>query len=314
MTHLDLGRIRAFVAAADAHNLSRAAALLHLTQPALSKQISSLEGDLGVRLFDRVSSGVQLTSAGHDLLERARQLLLQAEDLRERARLLQSGATGVLNVGATSMSIESFVAPFIFSFREQRPQVEVRVTEGGGVQLLRQVERGDLHLAITGPRAPHLVFQLLFPVRLVAVMTSDHGFAGCRTIELRRLVDEPLLALRPEFTGRQLFDAACQMSCVRPRIVFESGVPLALLAMARIRCGVAIVPSNQLIEGPTLAQVPIVHEGKSLGQWLAVNWHPQRELPLYAKTFIIELCANTEQTFPGQQFSYAPPVPMTGEA
>ncbi len=313
MTHLDLGRIRAFVAAADARNLSRAAALLHLTQPALSKQISSLEDDLGVRLFDRVSSGVQLTSAGHDLLDRARLLLLQAEDLRERARLLQGGATGVLNIGATSMSIESFVAPFIVSFREHRPQVEVRVTESGGVQLLRQVERGDLHLAITGPRAPHLVFHLLFPVRLVAVMTADHEFAGCRTIELRKIVDEPLLAMRPEFTGRQVFDAACQMSCLRPRVVFETGVPLTLLAMARIRCGVAIVPSNQLIEDPTLAQVPIVHDGRSLGQWLAVNWHPQRQLPLYAETFITELRASTEQTFPGGQFSYAPPVPVPGE-
>ena len=313
MTHLDLGRIRAFIAAADARNLSRAAALLHLTQPALSKQISSLEDELGVRLFDRVSSGVQLTSAGHDLLERARHLLLQAEDLRERARLLQGGATGVLNVGATSMSIESFIAPFIAGFRELRPQVEVRVTEGGGVQLLQQVERGDLHLAITGPRAPHLVFQLLFPVRVIAVMTSDHRFAGCRTIELRKLVDEPLLTMRPEFTGRQLFDAACQMSCLRPRVVFETGVPHALIAMARIRCGVALVPSNQLIEGPALAQVPIVHEDKSLGQWLAVNWHPQRQLPLYAETFIAELRAGTERTFPGGQFSYAPPVPVPGE-
>ncbi len=313
MTHLDLGRIRAFVAAADARNLSRAAALLHLTQPALSKQISSLEEDLGVRLFDRVSSGVQLTSAGHDLLERARLLLLQAENLRERAHLLQGGATGVLNVGATSMSIESFVAPFIVSFRELRPQVEVRVSEDGGMQLLQRVERGDLHLAITGPRAPHLVFQLLFPVRLVAVMTSDHRFAECLTIELRKIVEEPLLALRPEFTGRQVFDAACQMSCLRPRVVFETGVPLALLAMARIRCGVAIVPSNQLIEGPPLAQVPIVHEGKSLGQWLAVNWHPQRQLPLYAETFIAELRAGTKRAFPGQQFSYAPPVPVPGE-
>ena len=90
-------------------------------------------------------------------------------------------------------------------------------------------------------------------------------------------------------------------------------MPLALLAMARIRCGVAIVPSNQLIEVSTLAQVPIVHEGKSLGQWLAVNWHPQRELPAYAETFITKLRASTEHTFPGQQFSYAPPVPMPGE-
>ena len=69
---------------------------------------------------------------------------------------------------------------------------------------------------------------------------------------------EPLLVLRPDFTLRQLFDAACQMSCLRPRYVFETSVPPALLAMAGIRYGVAIVPSNQLIKDRALRRVPIV--------------------------------------------------------
>jgi DNA-binding transcriptional LysR family regulator len=313
MGHIDLLRIRAFVIAADAGSLSRAAAVLHLTQPALSKQIHSLEDELGVQLFNRAGRGVQLTSAGHDLLERGRQLLLHADSLTERARVLKGGATGVLKVGVTSMTLESVLAPFLPGYRRRWPDVDVWISEDGGMRLLRQVDQGDLHLAITGPRAPSLRFRLLFPVRSIAVMAADHRLARRRTVELREVVREPLLVLRADFTLRQLFDAACQTACLRPRFVFETSVPPSLLAMARIGYGVAIVPSNQLIEGRALRGAPIVHEGKSLGQWMAMNWHPRLLLPPYAETFMRELTAYTERSYPGREFSYAPPVPRPGE-
>lgn len=309
MAHIDLLRIRAFVAAADAGSLSRAAAILHLTQPALSKQIHSLEEELGVQLFHREGRGMQLTSSGKDLLQRSRQLLLDVESLSEQAQVLKSGATGVLKVGATSMTLESVLAPFLPAYRRRWPDVDVRITEDGGMRLLRQVHEGNIHLAITGPRDPDLRFHVLFPVRSIAVMTANHRLARRRTVELRELTDEPLLVLRPDFTLRQTFDAACHMSCLRPRLVFETSVPPALLAMARIRYGVAIVPSNQVIKDRTLRRVPVVHEGKSLGQWMAVNWHPRRQLPPYAGAFISELTAHTERTYPGHEFSYAAPGP-----
>jgi LysR family transcriptional regulator, cyn operon transcriptional activator len=309
MAHLNLSRIRSFVIAADESSLSRAAAVIHLTQPALSKQIHLLEEELGVRLFDRVGGGVQLTSAGRDLLERGRLLLLQAESLAERARVLEGGATGVLKVGATSMSLESFLAPFIPAYRGRWPGVDVSITEDGGMRLLRQVEHGELDVAITGPRAPELHHQLLFPVRVVAVMLTDHRLARRRTASLRDLVSEPLLGLRREFTTRQMFDAACQTSCLEPRFVFETSVPSALLAMARIGYGVALMPSNQLVKDRRLRRVPIIHDGKSLGQWMAVSWHGGRQLAPYAEAFIAELAARTKQGYPGREFSYAPPVP-----
>jgi LysR family transcriptional regulator, cyn operon transcriptional activator len=313
MAHIDLMRIRAFVIAADAGSLSRAAATLHLTQPALSKQIRALEDELGVQLFSRAGRGIELTSAGHDLLERSRQLLVQAESLSERARVLQGGATGVLKIGATSMSLESLIAPFIPRYRRRWPEVDVWITENGGMELLRQVSQGELHLAITGPRRPALQSRLLFPVRAIAVMTNTHRLAQRRTVGLREIAEEPLLVLRPDFTVRQVFDAACQVSCLRPRLVFETGVPSALLAMARIGYGVAIVPSNQLMEDRALHRLPIIHEGKSLGQWMAVNWDPRRQLPPYAETFMAELTAYTRRSYPGREFARSAPVPRPGE-
>src|SRR5262245_26660473 len=191
MARMNLPHIRAFVTAAALGNLSRAAAAMHLTQPALSKQIRTLERDLGVQLFDRVGRGVQLTSAGRDLLQSGRQLLLQADGLVEQARLLKAGATGVLKVGATSMTLESFLGPFLPGYRRRWPNVEVHLVEDGGVRLLRQVEQGDLHLAVTLPLEPSLRQRLLFPVRCLAVMPRDHWLARRRTIELPQLADEP---------------------------------------------------------------------------------------------------------------------------
>jgi DNA-binding transcriptional LysR family regulator len=309
MASIDLLRIRAFVTAAELGSLSRAANALHLTQPALSKQIRSLEEQLGVQLFERRSGGIHLTSAGRDLLVHGRQLLVQAAHLSQRAQLLQAGATGSLRVGVTAMTLESVLISFLPVYRRRWPDVAVDIVEDGGMRLLRQIEAGELHLAITGPRASHLRFQLLFPVRALAVMRSDHRLSRRRTIELRELVGEPVLLLRTEYTLRQLFDAACLMSSLHPQVVFETSVPSALLAMACIRAGIAVVPSNQLVTEKTLRSLPIVHERKSLAQWLAINWHPQLNLPRYGQAFIDELIAYAADTYPGRQFAYAAPVP-----
>src|SRR5262245_32497797 len=118
-TVMNLRHLRAFATIVDLGGLSRAATRLHLSQPALSRQIQALEADLGVPLFDRVGRRVQLTSQGEDLLQRVRRLLAEAESLGERARELQSGETGVLRVAATPQVIENLLAPFLIRYRRR---------------------------------------------------------------------------------------------------------------------------------------------------------------------------------------------------
>src|SRR5438552_4513087 len=83
---MELRHLRYFAAVADAGNVSRAARRLHMTQPALSRQIQDLERDLACRLFDRIGRRVVLTQDGDEILERTRRLLADAEALRERAQ------------------------------------------------------------------------------------------------------------------------------------------------------------------------------------------------------------------------------------
>ena len=93
--------------------------------------------------FDRLGRRIQLTTAGEDLLGRSRDLLAQAESLRERARTLGGGVAGVLRVGATPQAMQSVLAGFLPRFQRARPGVDIRLIEEGGVRLFELVERGD---------------------------------------------------------------------------------------------------------------------------------------------------------------------------
>src|SRR3954462_3821200 len=109
---MNFGHLRTFVAIADAGGVHRAADRLHLSQPAISRQIQALEGSLGVPLFDRIGRRLRLTSEGDDLLRRSRRLIAEADSLTERAGALKKGEAGILRVGTTPQVIESTLAGF----------------------------------------------------------------------------------------------------------------------------------------------------------------------------------------------------------
>src|SRR4030081_2069417 len=104
---MNLQHLRAFAAIVDTGGVARAAARLHLSQPAVSRAGPTPRAELGVPLFDRIGRRMQLTSDGEDLLRCGRRLLAEADLLGERARSLKTGETGILRVGATPQVIEN---------------------------------------------------------------------------------------------------------------------------------------------------------------------------------------------------------------
>src|SRR5262249_22343196 len=140
--------LRAFATVVDAGGFARAAERLHVSQPALSRQIRALEIELGISLFDRVGRGVRLTSQGEDLLRHSRRLLTELGALNERARALKAGQVGLLRVGATPQVIESLLADFLAEYERRHPCVEVEWKEAGGSQLGDLLDCGDIEVAI----------------------------------------------------------------------------------------------------------------------------------------------------------------------
>jgi DNA-binding transcriptional LysR family regulator len=310
---VELRHLRYFVSVAEQGSVSRAALDVHVSQPALSRQIRDLEEELGVRLFDRIGRGIQLTAQGEDLLRHSRDVLARAESVRERARALAGGVAGVLRVGATAQATQSILAGFLARYRRARPGIEVQLTEEGGVRLLELLEQGALHLAISAVLGgARLLSRPLFPIRVLAVAAPRPSWRRRRTVDVADLEKEPLLLLRQDFGTRRLFDAACAIVRLRPRIVMESGDAHSLVALAEAGHGVAVVPSTVRLLSQKVQVLPIVQKRESLGTWGGVVWDPRRSLPIHASTFMDELAAFVRGDFPGKRFDRtAPPVRAT---
>jgi DNA-binding transcriptional LysR family regulator len=312
---MELRHLRYFVAVAETGAFSRAAARLRVTQPALWRQVHDLEAELRVRLFERAGRQVRLTSEGEGLLGRSRELLTDVEQLTEHAHAVRRGEVGSLRVAASPQVIQRILAPFLARYLASRPGIDVHLVEEGAVRAARLVESGEVHLALALRRGDdELDGRLLFPVRVLAAVGPRHRLARRPTIDIIDLQDERVLVLRQGFGTRAMFDGACRIAQVHPRIALESGDPQSLIALAETGHGVALVPSTVRLTGRKVRAAPVLHAGASLGAWGSIVWHPRRFLPAYARPFIDGLVGYTQRNYPGRELERrAPPVPRPKE-
>jgi LysR family cyn operon transcriptional activator len=300
---MELYTLRCFVAVAERLSFSRAAEQLQMSQPALSRQVQALEEELKVRLFDRVGRRVELTAPGRELAGRARLLLQDVEGFRSRADDLSGGPTGTLSVGATPQTLESLVAPLLARFHRRWPTVEFHLVEDGAASLLDQIERGLVHVGIAAlHKGTTLRGRELFPLGVLAVVPSSHPLAPRKRIEVAELAHERLLLLRKAFLTRQLFDGACQIARVAPRILLESGSPHALLSLAEQGHGIAIIPSTVRRMYFGQRGIPVHLGDRQLGVSMSAIWNPRRYLPPAAGTFIEAAYRFTRRQYPGKAF------------
>jgi LysR family transcriptional regulator, cyn operon transcriptional activator len=292
---MDLRHLRYFIAVADAGGVSRAASRLNISQPAVSRQIRDLETELGISLFDRHGGRLVLTAEGEDLLSRSRELSRSAESLRERAHALRGGDVGIIRVGVAPLTLESLLPPFLAHHQRRHPKIDVR--------LRAQLERGELNLAISFPGHEGQGSRLLFPVCAVGLMTADHCLARQRTLDVAKLADERLLLPSRQYLTRQWFDAACQRNHLRPTVAIESMAPHALIALARVGYGIAIVPSHTSFDRRGLRAVLLTQENKALGAWAAIAWDSQRFQPPFMKQFVDELEQYAHHAYPGKDLA-----------
>ena len=312
--NMDFRHLRAFATIVDAGGFARAAERLHVSQPALSRQIRTLEIELGISLFDRVGRGVRLTSQGEDLLHHSRRLLTEFASLSERARALKAGQVGLLRVGATPQVIEGLLADFLAEYERRHPLVEVELKEAGGVQLGDLLDRREIEVAVMPAGDARFEGRALYPMFLLAVLSEGHRLSRRPLLEAAELDGEPLLLLSRGFASRAWFEAACQLAHVRPRVIIESAAPQTIVALARTGHGIAVVPSSVRIPRDGVRITPVVHRGASIGRWTVAAWDPRRFFAPYAELFVGELAASVRRDYPGRDFvRRAPPLPRPGK-
>jgi DNA-binding transcriptional LysR family regulator len=301
---MDLRHARTFVAVAELGTVSKAALRLRIAQPALSRQISALEQELGLKLFDRVGRGLVLTGEGEQMLSDCRGLLGHADALQERAQLLQRGDTGVLKVAASPQFIEGVISNFLHEYGKRFPKVQVRLIEAIGWSEIRtMLERGEVHLGQNLALAAQLgderfASHPLESVDLLVACRPALQLGEGPAVEIERVASHPLLLLDTSYIFRRTFDAACRLAGLAPQVMFESRTPHTLLAMAESGHGVAIIPSAMRANGYRLRIAGLTYRGKPLREPLAIFWDKRRPLARYASAFCEMLAARVREVFP----------------
>lgn len=291
---MDLRRLRTFVTVAEQGSVSKAAVLLHISQPGLSRQIQDLQHEFKLRLFDRVGRRLVLTTEGEQLLGSCRSLLGYAGSISEHAQLLRRGDTGLLRVAASPVEIEAVLSGFLPQYAVRYPNVQVKLTEAVGTAL-RLVERGEVHVGISGEAVStgdsHLGIYPVAPLELLAVCHSAYRLERDTMIDIRRIASHPLLMPDFSFRFRRTFDAVCRLARLDPNILIESRSPHALLALAEAGLGIAIISSAIQTGRYALRVVRITNRRKPIRQPQAIVWDKRRTLPRYAQDFCEMLAA-----------------------
>ena len=300
--YIDLKRLQTFVTVSEQGTVSKAALLLRITQPALSRQLQDLQDELGVKLFERVGRRLLLTGEGDQFLADCRSLLAHAASTRERAESLRGGDTGVLKVAASPQMIENVFPSLLRRYALQYPRVHLRPIEAYAVDHIAMLERGDAHLAISVPRVDDQRFgsYLLPPLQVLAVWHSSLKLGRTKDIDVRRLENGPLLLVNSAFATRKVFDAACRLEHIEPEVFIESGATSTLIGLAEAGHGVAIVPSTARVDRRKLLVGRVSCRNKPLKVELAVIWEKRRPLPRYGAGFFESFAAHLKEIFPVQ--------------
>jgi len=301
---MDLRHARTFVTVAELGTVSKAAQRLHVTQPALSRQIAAFEQELGLKLFDRIGRRLVLTSEGDQLLNDCRGLLGFADAIGERAQSLKRGDTGVLKVAASPQHIESVLSTFLRRYAQRYPKVEVQLFEAAGFDIATMLERNEIHLgqnlgSVVDSDDRRFGIRVLHHVDLLAACHPSLTLGkGRRAIEIAQLAPYSLLLLDSSFVVRKVFDAACRLAKLRPKIFVASHTPHTLLALAEAGHGVAIIPTQLRTRGHSLRILSVTYRGKPLREQLVIMWDRRRPLPPYATAYCDMLAEHVREVFP----------------
>ncbi|MBL8343355.1 MAG: LysR family transcriptional regulator [Rubrivivax sp.] len=196
---MTLVQLRHLVALADSGSFSRAAQKVHLTQPALSRSIQALEGQLGMPLVDRVGRRAELTPMGHEVTGRARQLIFEAAQLEEHTRGVARGRQGTLRVGLGSGPAVMLMTPLLLEAAQHRPQWRVEVARGATELLVQRLRARGLDAVVVDLRslepAPDLTVSSVHQMRGAFLVRPRHPLARRPALAFADLAAFPMASI-----------------------------------------------------------------------------------------------------------------------
>lgn len=256
---MELRHLRYFIAVAELENVSRAALKLHVSQPALSRQIRDLEEELGFLLLERSAKSVRLTEAGRVFLTEARAVLQRAEEAVKAAGAVATGGRDELHIGYAMSPTVRILPPALRAFQSVLPNVRVKLHDLSTIEMIAGLGEGKLHIAfLVRPNAAMLRglrFEELMRAAMIVAVSPKHPFARRRTVTIEEVAGQPLVVFN-RIDYPDYHEALATLFAgvrTKPRIAEEHDSVASLIASVEAGGGVAVVAESlACVAGPRL--------------------------------------------------------------
>ncbi len=286
-----LSQLRTFQTVARLNSFSRAAQELHLTQPAVSAQIGALESALRIRLFERNGKTITLTEPGRIALAGAQDIGERLAQMRRELDELGEVLAGRLQIGASMVAGVYFLPKVLAGFRDLYPEAELSLKVAPGRQIIDQIQRNELDVALVGEVAgsidSHVAFKPILQDELIVVAPPDHPLAEAGVIQLDALAELPfVLPESHSASGESIYDQL-RAAGITLRSVIELGITGAVKHAVMAGLGLSIISH--------MAVVRELEEGKlcslriadlALHRQFGLTWNHEKPFSRLTSAFI----------------------------
>lgn len=279
---MELLQLHYFRTVARLEHMTKAAAELHIAQPALSKTISRLEEDLGVPLFDRQGRQIRLNAIGKAFLARTETALTALEEGRKEAADLAGMAKGSVYLATSTLNR---LSEPLSAFRAMHPDVGFRIAQAPMDGLGQLLDNGEIDFCFTAMpvERPGICELPVLHEEIYLAVPPGHRFAERRSISLSEVADEPFVGYKEGYFFQTLNDEICRKAGITPNIVCEVDEPAAVGTLVRAGLGVAIVGACKKDDR---AYLPMLHiEGPECKRTFRLAWHEKHYLSKAACAF-----------------------------
>lgn len=204
---MDIRVLKYFLAVAREENITKAAEILHITQPTLSRQLAKLEDDLGIKLFLRGKNGITLTDEGLLLRRRAEELVELADKTERELATHEKTIAGEITIGSGELEVVQLLPEIFRSFKEKYPNVTFDLYTGNADQIKQRLDNGLTDLGILLEPVDIEKYDFLrFNVleKWVVVMRADDPLAKMESIPIKILANLPLIFVKRQSIRNEL--------------------------------------------------------------------------------------------------------------
>lgn len=281
---MDIQNIRAFLTVVETGSFSQAAEKLFITQPAISKRISSLEFSLDCKLFDRLGKSTQLTQAGRSLIPSYQRILAEFNESQRIISNMRAQVSGQLKFGTSHHIGLHRLPPVLRQYTQQYPDVELDIQFMDSEQAAQLILKGSIELAlITLPDAVNkpLTTVNIWSDPMHCVVALDHPLATVKTVTRKQLLKHRVLLQSHSTHTRDIIEDALQLDD-STRIVMESNYLETIKAMVQNNLGWGVLPESMIDK--SLRRLHI--RGLKMERHLGILLHASRTLSSSANVLL----------------------------